>query len=354
MVMRQSPPDEHGSDRAQLLLIGAIGIAVVIIGITVVINSVLITENTATTEALQSGEDISRFDTTAQENLRSIVLRLNHRGRNRSADQLTRYIHRNVTNYTRLLGETYTEGNAALINVSYNNDSSEWGYRIVQTRDGKFNSPDISNIGACGTPDVCNQSTWTVTNRTDVSRFIVNVNSSVTDSTNTTISFTNDSQEFVNVSLREESGGLIEVNTESNIDSFENDSDVLCEPSNDRVLLDIYTGSSFTGDCSFSGAKNLSDPDRTLDPPYNVTIDDGENTEGSFSLVVNRSRRVEYNVSGSYPAAYQRYEGCDGTVGPISRDDPCRAPVVWQANMTVTYDSPNSNYWQQHNVSIYP
>ncbi|MFB6176564.1 MAG: hypothetical protein ABEI99_05375, partial [Halobaculum sp.] len=255
-----------------------------------------------------------------------------------------------------------------------------WGNRIVQTRDGYFTTPNITSgsttmTGGCtgivsppnarDLDDACaevNQSDWQVVNTTNVRRFIVNLNVSASTNDAMNVTFTNRSGEYVNVSLRVDRTGRPRVEISSERSLGGNVTDVYCDPSGNRVLLNLMSGRAFTGDCTFNGVLNRTNASRSLAPPFNVSIHDGDNAYGQFSLVTNRTVNLfngtlDANEFGEpRDAEAQFYEFCaDGTAtNPVSRSDPCHVPVVWQANVTATYQSTSIDYWQEHNVSVYP
>jgi hypothetical protein len=112
-------------------------------------------------------------------------------------------------------------------------------------------------------------------------------------------------------------------------------------------LVELKTGSAFNAECSFAGFTNATDPSRTLDPPYGVQVENGDNVVGKFSFVTNRS----VNYADDLSLADFGYADC--TTDPDG-DDPCGAPAVWIANTTVTYQSDRIDYRRDHNVSVYP
>ncbi|MFD1587468.1 hypothetical protein ACFR9U_10765 [Halorientalis brevis] len=336
MVTPDTAADDSDRERGQLVLTAAIGIGLVIVGLVVVINTVLVSENLSTSESLESSDEVTKFSTSAQRNTRSLVLRLNHWQRNQTGPQIGRNVRHNVSNYSRALGESYAETGISVVNLSYNNDSSTWGTRIVQTNDSWIT-------------DAANDSDWTLFESNDhanARRFVFNLNTSHTSTDQFNVTFDNGTETVeIGIQRKRES---IAVSSERSLGG--DVQDVMCDPSGNRVLIDLMTGEAFTGDCEFNGVLNRTDPERTLEPPYTVSVADGEHGFGKFSVVTNSSLDTSSGPFG--PCDPQQAD--DLGVSRTNPHDPCRSPIVWRANITTTYQSTSIDYWQQHNVSVYP
>lgn len=306
-------------DRAQLLLVGSVLVAAIVIGLVVVINTVLVTENVAKGESLDRARDTAQFDSQARRNVRSLVLRLNHDDRNVSAPDLTENVHRNFSNYSRLLAEAYSLREPIWVNISYDNSSSTWGTRIVKASDGEFTAPS-------------GNSDWEpVSDHRKIGRFVVNLNVSETTTETFYFNISNRTGHHVNISMRAQGGGdnsNIVVNSPRQTGASE------CDPANGRVLVDVLSGTAFTGNCEFKAPRNVG-----LQGPFNLTVTNGDDAHGKFGLVVNETVSPP---SGSYPDCQSFPQ------------ETCEAPVIWAANATVQYESAAIVYEQEHNVSVYP
>ncbi|WP_247008601.1 hypothetical protein [Halorientalis litorea] len=313
--------------RAQLILVGAVSLALIIIGLTVVLNTVLFTSTVTTDVTVDASDDAVRFDQTAREGTRSLVLRMNHRDKNFSRPQLRDSVVRNVTNYTRLLRESYTVSRPVFVNVSYNNVT--YGQRVVQSEDGTFESPT--------TPSV---SDWEVVENSDrvaVGRFVVNLNVSGMNSDEFNITIRNAS-ESVDIGIqRNNTGGATKVDISTERTHGPNTGNVQCFAVRGRVLLDVLDGESFNSECAFNATENL-------DPPYSVEISDGGRANGRYSLVARSN--VSANFGGSY-------DFC-GDPAVTGFTDPCQVPAIWSTNVTMAYSSTEIDYERRHNLSIYP
>lgn len=322
------PTGTDSSERAQLILVGSLAIAFVVIGLVVVINTVLFTENVATSESIERSGSAENFDYQARRDTRSLILRINHGEVNVTRSDLRTAIQRNVTNFSRIMSESYADRSGAWVNVTYNPSKTSWGERIVSERDGTFVSPN-------GDAD------WAVVDDTtdaEIGRFIVNMNVSQTSDADQFAINVSNATGYVNLSMSTvgpSPNANLTVNPETSTPSqgVVDPSAETCEPSNGRVLLDLKSGDAFTGSCTFNGTAEL-------EPPFNVTVTDGTAAYGKFGLVLNETN-VDYS-GGSYAMCKS------------SSDDVCVAPIAWSANVTFQYQTRTINYARDSNVTIYP
>lgn len=337
----------HGerSGRAQLLLVGSLAIAVVVIGLAVVVNSVLLTENVARSESVGVADEATSFDAEAVRNVREVVLRVNHRSRLRTQDRITSQINGSIRNYSELLAQTTVRNRGALVDIEYNDGPSVWGQRVVQTEDDGVVSPAMSN--SSDWRPVTNDRTIGSDN-VDIGRFVINMNVSESETSPLLVTVTNESSGYsTRIRIEKATNESVLVDTTR---SFAADPpERSCRPTRDRLLIELKTGSVFNAECSFGGVVNESDASRTLTPPYGVQVENGDNVIGKFSIVLNGS--VEY--ADDLSLTDFAYDDCAATPIPPA-DDPCGAPAVWTANATVTYQSDRIDYRRNHSVSVYP
>lgn len=340
MVGTRSGTDDECPDRgrAQLILVGAVTLALIVIGLTVVLNTILFTDTVTTAVTSQDGGDATEFDFDARRDVRSLLLRLNHRERNVSETALETNVQRNLTNYTRLLQESYAVDKPVFVNTTY--DDVEFGQRFVQANDGAFTAPDGDedwtpvDPSAMSGPDP------------DVGWLVTELNVTATNTDPITIRVENESK-YVEISLAKvDDGGVreIEVDTERNFGQLGNTTDESCVAVRGRVLLDVLRGSSYTGDCQFNATQGMEPPFTT------VEIEDGEDATGQFSIVVNKSR----SDLGGYDHDYKDMDPCEPSDDADDLRDPCHAPVIWQTNVTVAYGSRTVDYERSHEVNVYP
>ena len=302
--------------RAQMILLGALALAVIIVAVTVVVNSLATTRTAGPAQSSPQIDEAREFTFESRKGSRSLVLRLNHRHRNATAAQLGAIVTDNVTVYGGLLAESYASSRAGYVNLTYHNDSSAFGYRVVQDAD--------SNLSTGGSVTLIEN---TNDQRRQIGWFSLNVNvSSTAVGEPATVTVRNDS-ERVEYRINRTSNGTLNVTSDV---SYAGETTATCDPTRNRVLLDFVSGTSFSADCTFNGTE-------ALDGPYSVEID-GEKLIGKYELAYNDS------------VASSPGPECDPSVG---RTDPCTAPVVWTANVSAQFDSSEINVTNRYNVSIY-
>jgi hypothetical protein len=328
-----SPPDpaEESSgrarDRAQLLLVGSVAFAVVIIGLVVVINTVLFTENLQTGDALDRSEEVAHVNYEAQSDVSSLVLRINHNHRNATAGQLASAVKANVSRYSLVLSELYGERGSAVVNITYDNATSTTGTRIVQSARTDVESPSGS----------VNWFPIDESDRRDVGRFVLSANVEDSSIQRFHVNITNASDDYVRFSMNRTVGGDPDLRIETER-SYAAGSTVECDPSANLVLLDLLEGRQFTGGpsgCEFAATEGL-------EGPYSIEYRRGDRINASYGFVFEE--RLKRYGSGPYPAC----------TASVPRTEVCHASAIWTANVTIHYDAGSIRYTQPHNVSVYP
>jgi len=309
--------------RGQMILIGALALAVLIIGLSVVANSGYVTDVDTTSQVSPQIDEAQEFEYESNKGVRSLILRLNHRHRTVADDKLGSLVGRNVTVYSQLLAESYTSSHGHYVDVTYNNGSSGYGSRVVQAADSHVT-------------DEANDSDWYVgrdSEYRELGWFSMNVDLERTGPEPTSITVSNASGNQVTFTInRTDTGNGTKLRVASTV-SHAGDTTALCDPSRNRVLLDFVDGETFTGDCTFNGTNAVGGP-------VDIEITGGENVIGKYELVYNES-------VGSSP-----YSDCDSSPTPDATE-PCAAPVVWEANVTTQFAGSQLNYTNTFNVSVY-
>lgn len=305
-------------DRAQLILVGSLAIALVIVGLTVLVNTVLFTESVGSGSLDDRIQEAQKFDSEAIDGVRSLAFRVTHSSRNMTESELQGNVAENVTLFSRAIGQSYATTRPVATAVHYSN-ASEIGNRTVQDHDAQ-----ITNNG--GDPN------WSpfASGRT-VGWFSLNVDVRDTAEEPFFVNATNHSSgRWINVSISRLTNGNLSV--VSNVSDAPNTVRE-CQPARGRVLLEMYTGGSLTsetGTCSFPGTN-------TLNPPYELTFRNGKNLVGKYSIVTKET------LSG--------LPTCEGT--SPSDAEPCVAPAVWTANISTAFEGEGISYSNNYNVSIY-
>lgn len=308
------------SQRAQLILVGSIAIAIVLIGLTIVLNSAVFTENVAGGSSPTVTDEVTQFDREAVRNVRSLTVRINHAsvyaGTGAGEAAIDADVGENVSTYSRLMAQSYADTGSVYVNVTYEGTET-FGNRIVQPEDGDFSS----NPGG---------TSWTpVDDPFLLGRFVMNVD--VTNSTTGEpffLNITDSDGSTLNVSMQKTTEGELDLN--SSIDGG-NVSETTCTPKNGRVLLDVVHGTAYTGDCSFNSTGYLEEPYTRLH------FENGGKLRGKYDLVMNRSD----------PASLSGVPNC------ASVNDPCRSVAVWSVNVTTRYDRGSFSFERNHNVTVY-
>jgi hypothetical protein len=310
-------------DRAQLVLVGASAIGIVLIAMTTVLNSAVFTENVARGSADEVAGDVQEFDRGAIRDVRSVALRVNHDYEYRTAPghsgeaNLTTDVKANVSSYSDLLAESYADTGSVYVNVSPAGETM--GSRIVQNEDNDFqDDPDAGAPLADWTP---------VTGPFRIGWFVMNVDVQNVSKTNPVEFELTAGSDVLSITLRQTSDGDLDVRSDIN---GGNVSDVTCQPTNGRVLLDLADGTSYTGDCTFNSTEHLT-------PPYNqLEIFDGDRGHGKYDLVVNRSDPSSIDA-----------QPC------VSGREPCRSVAVWSVNFETHYRTQSIGYTRNHTVEVY-
>ena len=307
-------------ERGQLILIGAITLALLVIGIALVVNTVLFTENLQTDTTAITLDESSAIDAEVQEGVRSTTLRVNHRGRNQTRPQIQTWVDRNVTRFGALMSEAQVDANRLSVNVSYDRSESERGARIVQAANATFKSG-----GASGFED------WDPLLRDShaVGWFVLNVNASSSEAGDFFVNASNHDGETLNVSLNKTDETTFNVTSRTSIGPTTTKS---CDTQGGRLLLNVHTGQSFTDDsCTITGTRAVGNVSR-------VHFENGDVLAGKYSLVANES------------AGITTVSDCDSGE-PM--DQPCQAPVVWTANVTTAVTGDGFTYANDHDVTVY-
>lgn len=308
-------------DRAQLILVGAIAIGIVLIALTTVLNSAVFTENVAGGSTVEVTGDVQEFERESVRNVRSLMVRVNHVGLYEdSMSERTRLksnVRENVSSYSELLGETYADTGSVYVNLSYVGNE-KLGERVVQREDANFSKSNGIQ-------------TWTVIDGPSrLGWFVVNLNvENVSRTTPMFMNLTNATGDSMNVSIRRTASNDIEVNSTFGGDHRSN---VTCEPQNGRVLLDVIEGTSYTGDCRFNSTAYLPGPYDSL------VFENGNSAHGKYDIVVNGTG------SNTIP------NSCGAGASPIR---PCEGIAVWTLEFSTHYQTGSIAYEKTHNVTVY-
>jgi hypothetical protein len=304
-------------DRAQLLLLGSVTIALVVVGLTVLVNTVLFTESIGSSSLDNRIDETSEYDSEVITGVRSLTFRIGHNSWGITESQLRGWIAENVTRYSHAMGMSYAVSRPVAVSVEYSN-ASELGNRTVQNGD--------SNITSSG-----GNERWEMVDDKTVGWFTLNVDLRDTDRAPTHFNATNATGgDWVNISVNRTGAGTITVES---VQDGGGSVTTTCSSVDGRVLLDLYAGTALTNTssaCSFIGTG-------TVDGPHRVSVTNGDAVVGKYSLVTREA------VSG-YPSC------ADASAG---QQEPCVSPVLWSVNVSMAFEGESINYANTYSVDIY-
>lgn len=351
---------EH--DRAQLIVVGSILIAVVVLGVAVILNSVVVTGNTQAGAGEQL-VDAREVDYETRTSVRSILLRLNHPStfseiQSTTPTALEQDARQNVEDrFGPAFARSYASSGPTSVDVRYR--STTLGSRVVQAEDARLFSDGPGNP-SLGASDAERPNWSPAVDQRQVGWFTLNIDVSesrtayLDDNGNKGTPFvvrfrdsTGDYRLRVDVEPVVVDGDLtVEVRSEfvNGPSATTELSTVRCDPENGRVLLDFVEGESAAGDCSFHG---LEDLDVNPDDPnaVDVSFSNGDNLVGKYEFVTENAPTLR---SGGTTASYRDCEG-----GGVA-DSPCESPVVWEAGVGVSLRNSDADYANEFTVEVYP
>jgi hypothetical protein len=327
MVSSNANSESPADDRGQLILVGAIALAFVIVALAIAFNGALFADTLADSEARPDLTAAEQLDRQAARDLPRLLVYLNHRRPYPDTATLDATVTANVSTYARLATEARLQERPGVVNVSLENRT--YGTRVVQTTDGPFTEAGTPGGDPSWQPvdddrtvgwAVLNLDAANVSDADGADRFTVELVDADGDwarlhlSRNTT---TGDDSRTVDV--------------ETVLSSGNGTSPQPCPSSQGRLLLDLRTGTSFGGGCSF----NLTQP---LDGPYDVQFTNGDAATGTYAFVTEGSPPNTL-AGGAY--------ACPDATGP------CNAPVVWEATAVTTYETRATTTESTRQVVVY-
>mgnify|MGYP006277067669 FL=1 len=341
MIERLEPDNGAAlSDRrGQLLLVGAVALAIIILGLSIVVNTVLFTENVGTGEARVEAPAIEEFSFEAQKSARSLMLRVNGADRTDAIADVNASIGAQLANYSDAVARSYAASGTVFVDVSYN-ETLRNGTRIVQGSDRKFTYPASHDSDLSS-----NRSDWSpVADPTEVGWMVFNVDLRNTSGQQTTVELTNDTGATLTYRFNRSNGGNgADLRVEATNSATGGTESASCESTGGRVLLDMRRGEAFLSECTFPGIG-------WIEPPYSVNITKGHRLAGQYDIIVNESwHTAESSTIDAEDGGTDRpYPHC-----PDGVEEPCLSPVVWQGQVDLTYRSADVNFATVRNITVY-
>ena len=326
--------------RGQLMLVGAVALAFVILGLTAVYTAQLSARPASTGTAGLDAENAVEFDREARRNVRSVVVRKNHAEANYSdRSAVNASAADGVANYSALVGGTYAARSGAVASVTYEGTETYGTRTVTRSNNTSFDAagagPDwypVRRPSAVG---------WAVLNlnisgmeRGDQFAVVVENGPDADDTPGTSGDDANETRyEF----SRNASGSTVldvTVTTETNASA----QSATCNPRGQRSLLDLRDGTVFTSGCTFGPGL------QSYEGPYTVRIENGGRAVGGFGFVTNATT----------PPTAATWEANDRSVcTSVSLGEPCNTYAVWNATVTTEYNTDQLSYNHTQNVTAY-
>ncbi|VTT88321.1 hypothetical protein DM2_1655 [Halorubrum sp. DM2] len=289
-------PDE---DRAQIILITGLTLAVLFVAVVLLLNTVIYTENLATRGADAGGAEAIEFRDDTVDDLAGI---LHREHRNRSSDDVLNDFDESVKTYSHTVAGLRAR-DGVIANVSVNRSTVERGYFVAQNE----TESGFRNMTA---PDGTTAN-WTVVSgvgRTRNYRLTVN-SASVSDGEdgafavvadgageNWSVTLSNDSADAIDVRVRNAT-----VNTTRTF-SHEGDGNVTID-----LTAGTVGGQHFPELVWAGGVQNGSDPSDT----YDIRHENGGNATGTYSFVVDERAGTSPLDASSRPYVTDAVYGVD-------------------------------------------
>lgn len=289
-------------DRGQLILITALGLAILLVALSLIVNTAIYTENLATRGEDTGGSKVSMFHSSVVKGTTGIVEYVNFHNEH-SHDTLQRNLSVAMTDWSETSGFLNVVSGAA---TSVEIEATTNGTRIEQDQ----NSRNFTN--ASGVSD-----DWTVVSAvTQIRKFRMNVtddNLEPSGATEFRVIADNGTHSWrMNVT---ESGGNIEVGVENRFDD-----EGTCQVSADFVWINITDGTFDGKACEALGRGPQ------LGGDYSIRYENPDNVSGSYTMIVDN----ESLATGPDPHLH------DDSVG----SSPYVSPAIYSVQLDLQYSTP--------------
>lgn len=338
--------DEEPS-RAQIVLVGALAIAFIVLGIVVVFNTSLYAENVDSTGTVSSVNQAEQVRHAGGQSVAGLAYRVNE-GNFTNESELATTMNENASNLSAVWQSLYARSQPTVVNASLDESSSEYGLRVSQSATGDFRARSASPT----------QANWTLTPTTgthsDVGRFELTLERDSLDISQTgafhlsvlgsnesgdwqwrNVWFTRDGSGNVTVYLAENSSATDPRTT--SFDWYEEGGTEVCDISvGPTAEVDLVNGSIEGRNCFefLGGLRPVSSTDG-----YEVQFRNGGNVSGQYAAYLSTTAFE----TGSFGTS----------VGVAGGDAPYYSYIVWEASVVVEYDSPSASYTRTATVPVY-
>lgn len=299
----------RNDDRGQLILVGAVVIAIALVGVVVVLNGVLYTENVANREPISSTTDARDAQTLVHGDIGSLVHRVNYDRRYDSPSAVRTAVDDSVARYGALIGLRLSRRTPASVTLEVTDETV--GKGVEHDSGGNFT-------------DARDDANWTVARNADVRRYVVWVNRSSLSSdpgAAFAITTTNGTADWTLAIYRNATDVVLRTNGSTTPTSS-------CTVADERVRIDLRNGTA--PGCSFTFAEGVGDG-------FEVRYRNGTNASGNYSIVFN-------GTDATVPS---------NSVTTDSLDSPYRTYVVYDFGVRLRYATPELTYGTLLHTTLY-
>ena len=320
-----------GNERGQVMLVGALALAVLILALVPVYNAVFTTDSTGVGDPEGVPDGLSPYQRSALEAAQRLAIRTGHGAVYPDDAAVAAAFDPAFENYTRLHGEAAVSGTDTAVNVTFAPTAAgtQYGGRVVQNRSDYLDKPTAA--GGPGPAD------WWVVRPSDRARLgwftarLEVANLSESDPFVVEVSNGTDTAEL----HVESDGGSNDVSVRLTGDVSAMSEDVTCDSRAGEIVLDVYRGSADGGDCAFSGLE-------VVEGPVSIRIRNGSSAYGVYELVVRDDAGLQPTI-----------EACTPQSPPPGLSNPCSSPTLWQLSMITEMRNDRTEYESRTNVSVY-
>lgn len=321
---------DPGCSRGQIMLVGALALAVLLLALVPVYNAVFMAEGAGAGEPEGVADTAPSAEATGLRAAQGLAVRTGHGAVYPDTDEVGTAFGSAFESYARLQGEAAVAGSDTDVNTTFDAGApgTEYGVRIVQNRSGYLDKPTSAH-----TPGPKNWFVVRNSDRTELGWFTARLEVANLSETDRFVVVASNGTHAVELSVGSDGGSNdVTVNASGDVDVM--DEAVTCDSRAGEVVVDLYRGSADGGDCRFTGLD-------AVEGPVSVRIQNGSSAYGVYELVVR-------NGTGLQPTV----DACT-TAGPPDTSSPCSSPVLWQLAMRTRVVGDRTAYANRVNVSVY-
>lgn len=312
-------------DRGQILLVGALALAFVVLSLTAVYTAQLSGRPASAGTAGVDAGNAEEFNREARRNARVIAVRKNHESLHLSPSAANASVVAGTRNYSQLVGETYAGRSGTVTEVTY--VGTETGGTRTVSRNASFENPDAPTPTDWSPVEDRSRVGWVVFN------FNLTAMNETTDPFEMVVESNNGTETTYTFARNETGNSVIDIDVASNATNTTRS--VTCNPLGSRSVVNVRRGVTFTGGCEFGPSLG------EVEGPHIIKFRNADEAVGAFSVVTNRS------------APSSSLSDC--TAADVAADsfEPCDTHVVWNATVRTGYYTDRLSYTNEQNVTVY-